>query len=60
MLGLTLEQLFIMGGVGIALLVLLFVLRAAMRATKMVLRLGCVGIIVILGVLFFVLRGIGT
>ena len=60
MLGLTLEQLFIMGGVGIALLVLLFVLRAAMRATKMVLRLGCVGIVVILGVLFFVLRGIGT
>lgn len=60
MLGLTLEQLFIMGGVGIALLVLLFVLRAAMRATKMVLRLGCVGIVVILGVLFVVLRGIGT
>ena len=60
MLGLTLEQLFIMGGVGVALLVLLFVLRAAMRATKVILRLGCVAIVIILGVLFFVLRGVGT
>jgi len=60
MLGLTLEQLLIMGGVGIALLVLLFVLRAVLRATKVVLRLGCVGILIILGVLFFVLRGIGA
>ena len=60
MLGLTLGQLFIMVGVGIALLILLFVLRALMRATKVILRLGCVGIVIILGVLFFVLRGIGS
>mgnify|MGYP006308968713 CR=1 FL=1 len=59
MLGLTLEQLFIIGGVGVALVVLLFVLRAALRATKVVLRFGCLGIVIILAVLFFVLRGVG-
>jgi len=60
MLGLTLEQLLIMGGVGVALLLLLFILRAAMKATKVVLRLGCVGIVIILGVLFFVLQTVGS
>ena len=42
---------------GVILLVALLILRAAVKLTKVFLRLGCLGILVILAVLFFVLRG---
>ena len=60
MLGLSIEQLAILGGVGLALFVLLLVLRAALKATKVVLRLGCVGILTVLIIVFAVLRVIGA
>jgi hypothetical protein len=59
LLGLTPDQLFILAGVGVALVVLLFVLRALLRLTKVVLRLGCLGIVIIMVVIFVVMRGLG-
>jgi hypothetical protein len=58
-LGLTFEQLLILAGVGVALVVLLLVLRAFLRMTKTILRFGCLGIVIVLAVVFFLMRGVG-
>jgi hypothetical protein len=56
-LGLTTDQVLTLISLGVVLLVGLLILRAAVKLTKVLLRLGCLGILVILVVLFFVLRG---
>ena len=59
MLGLTIEQLLILAGVGVALVVLLLVLRAIFRLTRMLFRLGCLGVVVALIIAFALMRGLG-
>lgn len=59
MFGLTLEQLSILAGAGVGLLVLLLVFRTVLKLTKTVLRFGCLSIIVILAVAFALMRGFG-
>lgn len=59
MLGLAFNQLLILAVVGVALVVLLLGLRALLRLTKVVVRIGCVGIVILLAIGFFVLRGVG-
>jgi hypothetical protein len=56
-LGLTTDQVLTLISLGVVLLVGLLILRAAVKLTKVLLRLGCLGILVILVALFFVLRG---
>ncbi len=58
MLGLTLDQLFILIGVGVALLVLLLVLRTLLRLTKVMLRFGCLGIVIVLVIVFALMHGL--
>jgi len=58
-LGLAVEQLLILAGVGIALVVLLVVLRTIFRLTRILFRVGCVGVIVVLIVAFALMRGFG-
>jgi len=57
--GLTTSQLLTLAGLGVVLLVALFVLRAVVKLTKAMLRLGCLGVLVLLAVAFFVLRAMG-
>lgn len=59
MLGLTPDQLLILAGVGVALVVLLVMLRALLRLTKAVLRFGCLGIVIVLAIVFALMRGFG-
>lgn len=59
MLGLKLDQLLVLAGVGVALVVLLLGLRVVLRLTRVVLRLGCVGIVIILVVIFVIMRAFG-
>jgi hypothetical protein len=56
-LGLTTDQLLTLISLGVILLVALLILKTVVKLTKAFLRLGCLGILVILVVLFFVLRG---
>ena len=58
-LGLTTGQLLTLVGLGVVLLVALLVLSVALKLAKAVLKLGCVGILILLVVAFFVLRGMG-
>jgi hypothetical protein len=58
-LGLTTEQLLMLAGLGVVLLVALVVLRAVVKLTRAMLKLGCVGILILLAVAFFVLRAMG-
>jgi hypothetical protein len=57
LLGLTTDQILTLISLGVILLVALLILRAVVKLTKVFLRLGCLGILVILAVLFFALRG---
>jgi predicted tellurium resistance membrane protein TerC len=57
-LGLTVEQLLILAGVGVALIVLLMILRAIFRLTRAFLRLGCLGVIIVLVIAFALMRGL--
>lgn len=59
LLGLTFQQLLILGGIGVALVVLLLVLRTLLRLTKAMLRFGCLGIVIVLAVAFAVMQGLG-
>ena len=59
-LGLTLEQLLILAGSGAALVVLLVVLRVLLRLTRKVLRLGCLGILIALAIIFAMMHGLGV
>ena len=56
--GLAVEQLPILAGVGVALVVLLFVLKTLFKLTKVFLGLGCLGILVVLAVVFVLLQGL--
>jgi hypothetical protein len=58
-LGLTTDQLLMLAGLGVVLLVALVVLRAVARLTRAMLKLGCLGILALLAVAFFVLREMG-
>lgn len=58
MLGLAVEQLVILAAIGIALVVLLVVLRAIFRLTRLFFRLGCIGVIVVVLVAFLLMRGL--
>ena len=58
-LGLTMDQLLMLAGLGVVLLVALVVLRTVVKLTRAMLKLGCVGILILLAVVFFVLRAAG-
>jgi len=58
-LGLTLDQLLILAGVGVALVVLLLILRALLKLTKVVLRFGCLGIVIVLVIVFVLMQVLG-
>lgn len=58
MLGLTVEQLLILAGVGVGLVVLLVVLRALLRLTRVFLRLGCLGVVIVVVVAYALMRGL--
>ena len=55
--GLTADQLLMLVGIGVVLLVALLVLRAVVKLTQALLRLGCLVILVLLVVAFFAMRG---
>ena len=55
--GLTADQLLMLTGLGVVLLVALLVLRAVVKLTQALLRLGCLVILVLLVVAFFAMRG---
>jgi hypothetical protein len=57
--GLTASQLLTLAGIGVLLLVALLVLRAALKLAKTFLKLGCLGILVLLIIAFFALRAMG-
>jgi hypothetical protein len=59
MLGLTPDQLLILAGTGVALVVLLLVLRVLFRLTRTVLRVGCLGILIVMAVAFAAMQGFG-
>ncbi len=58
MLGLTVEQLLILVGIGLGLIVLLAALRWILSLARVFLRLGCVGIIVVLIVIYVLMSGL--
>lgn len=58
MLGLGVEQLLILAGIGVALVVLLVILRAIFRLTRVFFRLGCLGVLIVLAVAFLLMRGL--
>ncbi len=59
MLGLTFEQLLILAAIGLGLFVILAGLRWILRLARVFLRLGCVGIIVVLIVVYALIWGFG-
>jgi len=56
--GLTMGRLLALAGLGVVLFVVLFVLRSVFKLTRTVLRLGCLGILILLVVAFFALRAL--
>lgn len=60
MLGLTVEQLLILVGIALGLIVLLAGLRWILSLARVFLRLGCVGIVMILVVIYLLMWGFGT
>ena len=59
MLGLTVEQLLILTGVAVALVVLLLVLRTLLKLTRAVLKFGCLAIFILVVVAFVLMRVLG-
>ena len=55
--GLTADQLLVLVGLGLVLLVALFVLKAVVKLTRALLRVGCLVIFVLLIIAFFAMRG---
>lgn len=58
MLGLTVEQLVLLAAIGFGMVVLLVVSRAIFRLTRLIFRLGCLGVIVVVVVAFLLMRGL--
>jgi hypothetical protein len=56
-LGLTVGQVLTLAGVCVILLALLWVVKQVYKLTRALLGLGCLGILVLLAIAFFVLRG---
>lgn len=56
-LGLTMGRLMALAAVGVGLIVIWWLLKAALKLTRALLRLGCLVIVVVLVVTFFVMRG---
>ena len=57
-LDLALEQFLILAGVAVALVVLLVVLRAVFKLTRVIFRLGCLGVIAVLVIAYALMRGL--
>lgn len=57
-IGLTMGQLLMLTGIGVVLLVILFVLVTVLKLTKALLKLGCLGVVVLLIIAYFVLRAL--
>jgi hypothetical protein len=58
-LGLTVEQLLVLAGIAVALVVLLLVLRTLLKLTRAFLRFGCLGIAILLVVAVLLMRALG-
>lgn len=58
-LGLTGGQLLLLVGLALALVFVLFVLVAALKLTKTLFKLGCLGVIIVLAGVFFLMRAVG-
>ena len=56
-LGLTPDQILTLVGLGLVMLVALFVLQAIVKLTQALLRVGCLVILVLLIIAFFAMRG---
>jgi len=57
LLGLTPDQILTLVGLGLVMLVALFVLKAVVKLTQALLRVGCLAILVLLIIAFFAMRG---
>jgi len=55
--GLTADQLMMLVGLGLVMLVALFVLKAVVKLTQALLRVGCLVVLVLLIIAFFAMRG---
>lgn len=60
MLGLTGEELVLLTALAIGLVVLLVVSRAVFRLTRLIFRLGCIGAMVVVVVVFLLMRGLAA
>ncbi|HUX77893.1 MAG TPA: hypothetical protein VMY40_14775 [Anaerolineae bacterium] len=56
-LGLTTDQLLMLVGIGVVLIVALLILKVVVKLTEALLRLGCLVVLVLLVVAFFTMRG---
>ena len=56
-LGLTPDQILMLVGIGVVLIVALLILKVVVKLTAALLRLGCLVILVLLVVAFFTMRG---
>lgn len=55
-LGLTTDQILMLVGIGVVLIVALLILKVVVKLTEALLRLGCLVILVLLVVAFFTMR----
>jgi hypothetical protein len=56
-LGLATDQILMLVGIGVILIVALLILKVVVKLTQALLRLGCLVILVLLVVAFFTMRG---
>jgi hypothetical protein len=56
-LGLTTDQILMLVGIGVVLIVALLILKVVVKLTEALLRLGCLVILVLLVIAFFTMRG---
>jgi hypothetical protein len=56
-LGLTTDQILMLVGIGVVLIVALLILKVVVKLTQVLLRLGCLVILVLLVIAFFTMRG---
>ena len=55
--GLTADQLMMLVGLGLVMLVALFVLKVVVKLTQALLRVGCLVVLVLFIIAFFAMRG---
>jgi hypothetical protein len=56
-LGLATDQILMLVGIGVVLIVALLILKVVVKLTEALLRLGCLVILVLLVIAFFTMRG---